>query len=171
MALDLDKVAAFVTRQAVRASKVSVVSWVMVAVMVLYTVVNVTGRYLFNTPQVGFTDVQQLIVLTIVALALADRALNGGHVALDLLFNNLPPKPRAILGSIISLAAVSFMSVVLWASARYIGVTYEMKPQVGSQAIVYPYYIPVAIITVGFAALTLAFLSDFLNYLSKAVKK
>ncbi|MFC2017594.1 TRAP transporter small permease [Chloroflexota bacterium] len=168
----LDKVAGLVRQQTVRVSKVNVIAMVALMVMMLWMTTNVTGRYLFNAPIRGTTDAQEILMVLIIGAALADRALHGGHIALELLFDNLPPKPKAIWGSIISLVSFVFVSLLTVLTARYVWKAYDY--QMASQVLKIPDFIPIAILTLGLAALALAFLSDFLDYLSnmsKAVKK
>ena len=165
----LDRVAGLVRGAALRLSKIRSLAMGALLVAMLYMVAHIAMRYLFNAPLRGVTDAQGLLMTVLIAATLADRALHGGHLALELLFNNLPPRPRAIWGTIISLVSFGFVVLMVWASGRYIWIAFDY--QMATQVLKFPDFIPVAILTLGLAALAMAFFSDLLGYLAKAIKR
>jgi len=165
----LRKIAALARRAAIGLSKTHSVAMLLILVMAFYTTLGVVLRYVFSQPLRGSTDVQLVGMAILIGMSLAYRGLHGGHISIDLLFRNLSPRAKAIMGSITSLVSTSFVLTLAWYGFSYTQLTFDTWKV--TTILKFPVFIPVAIITLGFVALALVFLSDFLDHLSKAVKK
>ncbi len=87
---------------------------VVLAGMTLMSTVSILGRWLLTQPIPGDYEIAQLGTAMAVSAFLPYCALRGGHVLVDFLTANFPPRLRAtldVLGSL-TIAAVGFL--VAW---------------------------------------------------------
>jgi TRAP-type C4-dicarboxylate transport system permease small subunit len=69
-------------------------------VMMMLTVVDVTLRYLFDSPILGSMELTEYIMVCVGTLGLAWCALQGAHIKVDLIVSRLPTKAQNVLDSI-----------------------------------------------------------------------
>jgi len=73
--------------------------WISVAAVVVIfgvVVVDVIGRYLFNHPIKGSTDLGELLLIVVAFAPMAYTQVMKEHVNVTLLANKFPPRARAI---------------------------------------------------------------------------
>lgn len=78
--------------------------------------VDVVGRYLFNAPVFGATEIIQLLLGASIFAGLALVAEDDGHIAVDLfdpMFNRIFGRPRRILVGLVSAAGLALIGVEL----------------------------------------------------------
>jgi TRAP-type C4-dicarboxylate transport system permease small subunit len=75
-------------------------SIVLLGVMMMLTVVDVTLRYLFDSPILGSMELTEYIMVCVGTLGLAWCALQGAHIKVDLIVSRLPTKAQNVLDSI-----------------------------------------------------------------------
>jgi len=98
----------------------SVAAWAAGAVLVLLmllTTADVAGRYFFDAPIGGVFDLTHFAVSAMVYLGLGYCGLRGGHVAIELLYDRLPPAGRRALDRATSLAGCVLFGVIAWRTA------------------------------------------------------
>ena len=84
--------------------------------MMLLTVVDVAGRYFFNSPITGTTEISRLMMVIIVFPALGWCALARKHIRVELIVSRFPPRVQAIVSSITLLAALGTYIIITWQS-------------------------------------------------------
>ena len=67
------------------------IAMVVLAAMMLLTVADVTGRYLFNRPLTGSTEVTEFMMACLSFLAMAWCTKKKTHIKLDIMDRYLPP--------------------------------------------------------------------------------
>ena len=72
-------------------------SVVLLAVMMMLTVVDVTLRYLFDSPIIGGMEMTEYIMVCVGTLGLAWCALQGAHIRVDLIVSKLPMKSQNVI--------------------------------------------------------------------------
>lgn len=84
-------------------------SVVLLAVMMMLTVVDVTLRYLFDSPIIGGMELTEYIMVCVGTLGLAWCALQGAHIKVELIVSRFPPRLQKVMDSFnyILLIAVS----------------------------------------------------------------
>jgi TRAP-type C4-dicarboxylate transport system permease small subunit len=82
--------------------------------LMLLTTADVVGRYFFNSPISGVFDLTHFAVAIMVYLGLAYCAFQSAHVAIELLFDKLPPVAQGFLERIINLAGCLLFAVISW---------------------------------------------------------
>jgi len=92
------------------------VSAVAIGLLMLLVVADVCGRYFFNNPIVGASELASFMMIIVVFPALAWAAVTGKHVKVDLLMSRFPPGVQAIVSSITLLAALGTYVIITWRS-------------------------------------------------------
>jgi TRAP-type C4-dicarboxylate transport system permease small subunit len=95
----------------------------LVALMML-TVVNIVGRWLFDTPLQGAVELTEIGMVAIVFMGLAYAQVRDDHIRVDLLYQQLGARGRSVLdlfAALVSLATVALMSWRLWVYAGQLG--------------------------------------------------
>jgi TRAP-type mannitol/chloroaromatic compound transport system permease small subunit len=89
----------------------------MVIILMFIIVIEVVGRFLFNTPLKGGIEISQIVMTWILFLPLAYALVRGDHVRVTMVVMRLPPRLNLIvevLGTIVSLAFVGLTTYVGW---------------------------------------------------------
>ena len=110
---------------------------VLVALMLL-TTADVAGRYFFNSPITGVFDVTHFAVLIMVFLGLAYCGFQGGHVAIDILYNQLSRPIAVILNRIVNLIGCILFGLIAWRSLVQSADVKEFNE--ASQLVLIPFY-------------------------------
>jgi TRAP-type C4-dicarboxylate transport system permease small subunit len=141
-------------------------SSVVLGLMMLLTVCDVCGRYFFNHPITGATEISRLMMVIIVFPALGWAALGKMHVRVDLVVTRLSPRVQGIIGTITLLIALSTYAIITWRSLLESAV---VNRQTSLLQLPYtPFY---WIMSVGFAMFCLAIVVLVIENFIKAVKK
>ncbi|MBY6091890.1 TRAP transporter small permease [Maritimibacter alkaliphilus] len=123
---------------AVRASwprrLLAVLCGVILLVMMGLTVVDVIGRYVFNSPLVGATELTELLLAAVVFIGLPAVSLDDEHVTVDLLTSRLPDWVQPWRKLVLALVTSAVLAVVGWRLwvygsqiASYNGVTNSLR--------------------------------------------
>lgn len=96
------------------AAALEAVSALLLVALMSVTVVDVIGRYAFDTPLPGAFEMTELLLgaLVFAALPLVGRA--GAHVEVDLLAGLLPPRLSAALLWIAGLVSAAVLAFFAW---------------------------------------------------------
>lgn len=89
---------------------------VLVALM-LITVVDVAGRYFFNSPLTGTIDLTQMSVVAMVYLGMAYTTYQGSHAVISVLYDRLPETAARVLDRIINASAAALFAIIAWRTA------------------------------------------------------
>ena len=82
--------------------------------MMLLTVCDVIGRYIFNSPIAGGYEVTETMMVTIVFFFIAYTQAEKGHVAVDLVVIRLPNKIRVLTEIITHLVSLCIFLLIVW---------------------------------------------------------
>lgn len=137
----------------------AVILGVMLLALTVITVLDVTGRYLFNSPLPGGTELTELLVMGVIFAGLPAISLDDGHVTADLLSERLPRKGRAIqlfLARACAVLALTLIAAEMWQHgvrlASYNQTTVYLRIPIGIVA-------QAAAVICGFSALIVAVLA------------
>lgn len=95
------------------------VSGALITLLMLGTVYNILGRWLFGVPLRGTVELTQLSMIAIVYLAFAYAQQHGDHISVDLLYLRLGRRGRAILDAIASLISLVILVLLAWRLYAY----------------------------------------------------
>ena len=135
-------------------------------ILMLLTVVDVFLRYFFNSPLTGTTEISQLMMIIIVFPALGWAAIDRAHIRVDLLVNQLPNRPKAILSSITLLIALGIYIIIAWRSFLESAVVNRQTSLINLPFA--PFY---WLMSVSLAVFCLAILALIIEDIGKAVKR
>ncbi|MBL7225243.1 MAG: TRAP transporter small permease [Desulfobacteraceae bacterium] len=88
--------------------------------MMLLTICDVIGRYIFNLPITGAYEITEAMMVTLVFFFIGYTQATKGHVAVDLVVNLLPQKIRVVIDiithllSFVMILLVGWMSIIRW---------------------------------------------------------
>lgn len=91
-----------------------VVSAIVLFFLMALTCVDVTGRYLFNSPLHGSTEMTQIGLALMVFAAMPVITWRGGHIVVDLLDSFLGHKIVKVLSLLAALVMSSSLYVLAW---------------------------------------------------------
>jgi TRAP-type transport system small permease protein len=93
----------------------------LITLMMLFTVYNILGRFLFGAPLRGTVELTQVSMIVIVYLGFAYAQHHDDHISVDLLYVRFGPRGRAVMDGIA--AAISFvvLALVAWRLHAYAG--------------------------------------------------
>lgn len=111
----MERVSLFINRIAHHISAV-----IMLALMIL-TVIDVAGRYLFNRPIRGTFELTEFALVLIVFLALGYAQHNDDHVVIDLLYTQFPKSLQQIVYLLSTLISFAVISLMTWRLILYSG--------------------------------------------------
>jgi tripartite ATP-independent transporter DctM subunit len=87
---------------------------VVLALMMLLTATDVIGRYLFNRPFDGSTELNEVMLAIVVFFGVAYTATQKGHVRVEILVSALPPKARMLLDALMTFLGFGLFSLMSW---------------------------------------------------------
>ena len=141
----------------------------ILAVMMFLTAADVALRYVLNKPLLGAFDLTEYMMAIIVSCGLAYCAIKKGHVKVDLVVSRFPQRVQAIIDTITGLLGLILFSLISWQCFVYMKL--QLASGVTSSVLLIPVFPFVGVVGLGSALLTIVLLSDFLNYLSRAVSR
>ena len=90
--------------------------WVLMLLMI-YTVIDVVLRYVFNHPFRGSLEITEFAMSMIVFLGIAYCGWLGGHVAVDILERPLEDPRLRFVPVILSLVSAALFAAIAWLTA------------------------------------------------------
>lgn len=137
----------------------------VLAAMMFLTVLDVALRYIFNRSLSGGYELVEYMMAVLVPFGIVYCAHRREHISVDLIVERFPKRVQAILnlstGTILNL----FFLLVAWQSVEYVWEIYRQR--LASAVLDIPAYPFVAAVSLGFLALSLELLVDFLDSLSR----
>lgn len=129
--------------------------------IVLLISYDVTLRYFFNQPQIFVDELASFLEVLVIFGGAAYTFRAGGHVRVDLLTSHLRPAARAWLRVITLLLGVVFLAIVLWVTTQSALTAYRYGRV--SAVMLYPLWLPMAVIPTGLALMALAMLTTLVR--------
>ncbi|MGI3165703.1 TRAP transporter small permease [Pseudooceanicola sp. 200-1SW] len=99
----------------------AVLGGILLMVLMGMTVVDVIGRYLFNAPLQGATELTELLLAATIFLGLPAVSLANEHVTVDLLTDRLPFRLQPWRLAATGLFSAVILAVVAWRIWIYAG--------------------------------------------------
>ena len=92
----------------------SIICGLLLVALTAVTVVDVVGRYVFNAPLSGASELTEFLLLGIIFIGLPAITLDDDHVAIDLVTSHLSIKPRAVLKFFARVLSAGFFGFLGW---------------------------------------------------------
>ncbi len=141
----------------------------VLAAMMFFIMTDVLLRYVFNSPILGSYEIVEYMMALLIPFGVVYCAHTKSHVAVDILFDRFPKRFQGIISVLTSLAVFLFFVLIAWQNILFIKESYAQK--ITSGVLYIPVYPFVTALAVGFVALCLVLLIDFLKTFFKRVKK
>jgi TRAP-type transport system small permease protein len=90
------------------------VAGALIAALMLFTVYNILGRWLFGAPLRGTVELTQLVMIGVVYLGLAYAQHHDDHISVDLLYQRARPRARAVLDAFSAVLSVVILALIAW---------------------------------------------------------
>jgi TRAP-type transport system small permease protein len=90
------------------------VSGALITLMMLFTVYNILGRWLFGAPLRGTVELTQLSMIGIVYLAFAYAQHNDDHISVDLLYVRFGKRGQAVLDAVAAVISFAVLALLAW---------------------------------------------------------
>lgn len=90
------------------------VSAVLILAMIAVTCIDVVGRYLLNQPFGGAYELTQMLLATLVFVALPLTSHDGGHVEVDLALHLFPSSVQRLLGRLAGIVSAVVLGYFSW---------------------------------------------------------
>ena len=87
---------------------------VILLAMMGITLIDVVGRYLFNSPLIGATELTELMLVGVVFLGLPAVTLDRAHVSVSLLSDRLPARFQPLREFILSIVIAALLTAIGW---------------------------------------------------------
>ena len=85
---------------------------ISICVLFLLMFGDVSGRFLFNSPIRGTTEISEYLLVAIAFLSLGYAQLKGTHITVETLIVYLPERLRIVLDIFFSLVAIIFFTIM-----------------------------------------------------------
>lgn len=85
-----------------------------ILVMVVVTCADVLGAKIFNRPVPGSTEIVSLVQVAVIIFAVAATQRERGHISVEMFVLKMPPRLRATVKSLTSLAGLVLFSLLVW---------------------------------------------------------
>lgn len=95
-------------------NSLGVVCTVILASLVSLTVVDILGRYCFNTPVAGAYELTKLMLAALIFSALPLTTFNGEHVEVDILYDMASAFSKRLMQALSSVVAGGALLAVSW---------------------------------------------------------
>ena len=94
---------------------------VMLAAIMMVTVVDVIGRYRFNSPLPGASEIIEILMALLVYIGLPVVSQRNAHVAVDMFSSAMPPRLVPVRDLIVRLLCAGVLGVIAWRLWIYAG--------------------------------------------------
>jgi TRAP-type C4-dicarboxylate transport system permease small subunit len=145
----------------------SALKWLCVlilVVMLLMGTVDVLGRYLFNHPLTGTYETFGFLLPALVLFGLSYAQSERAHVRIELVFERLPRRVKAVASIFTSLIALGLTCLIFWGGLKLSIHNRELGKLIDT--IHFPIYITQFVIPIGALALGFVLLVQIIEYLA-----
>jgi TRAP-type C4-dicarboxylate transport system permease small subunit len=95
------------------------ISGLLIFLMMCVTVADVIGRYGFNQPLPGASEITEVMLGTVIFAALPLVMLENGHITTTLFTDRLTPQGRHLQAALVTLFSALILSVIAWRLYRH----------------------------------------------------
>jgi TRAP-type C4-dicarboxylate transport system permease small subunit len=140
----------------------------VLAVLMVFTFVDVALRYFFNSPIKGDYELSSYMMVLVIPSGLALTALKQKHIRVDVLTQLLPQRVQSGLSTFAYLIALGFVGFMVWQTAKYASLLIESMQKATSIAI--PEFPFVIVLTIYLIMFELVVLRDLIGYVRLTVR-
>ena len=145
----------------------AVAQWATVLLMAV-VVANIVLRFTWR-PLLGTYEYVSFLSAVLISFALAYCAVRGGHIAVTLMVDQLPPRAQAIIDIIVGVISITFFGLAVWQITLYAtDMVISGEVSLTTKTPFYPFVYGVAF---AFLVLCLVLLVDLVKSIARAVSQ
>jgi len=123
----------------------------------------------FNRPVEGTYELTEYMMAFVVGFGIAYCAVLKGHISIELVVSRLPQRTQAIIDTVTYFISMVLLGLITWQYVLHLPESFQSGRL--SVILYIPLYPFVAVVLLGSAVLTLVLITQFVENLSKAVKR
>jgi len=132
-------------------------------IMMFWGTADVTGRYIFNRPIVGTMEIFEILLPVMALCGWAYTQRVKAHIRVEIIYSRIPPRPRAILGFVITLWAIVLFSLIVW-RGTLIAILFRQQERIISNTPV-PIFFPQLLVPLGGLVMLLVLIFDLRHFI------
>lgn len=142
-----------------------IIAAIVLAAMMFLMTADVILRYVFGSPLPGAYELLQFMMSIVIPFGIAFCAHERAHISVDIFFDLLPGRTQRILDVVNALVVLLLFLLIAWQSVLYVREIYIFGLTSGILYI--PAYPFVGATALGFSALCLVLVLDFISALTR----
>jgi TRAP-type C4-dicarboxylate transport system permease small subunit len=139
--------------------------------MMMITVVDITGRYVFSKPISGAWELVSFTLVGASAFALGYCQIRKGHIRVDFLLKRFPEKMQAVLTMLAHFLGLAAFSVMCWRVVLYMQYYLSITKGNATDTLHIPLYPFVLVLAIGTGMLALVLLFDLVHSIAEVTRK
>jgi TRAP-type C4-dicarboxylate transport system permease small subunit len=140
-------------------------------VMMMVTVCDVAGRYVFNRPITGAYELVGFMLALAGPLAMGYSQIKKGHIRVDFLFRRFSRRVQWILTSTAYLIGTAVFSLITWRLVILVQYYLSLKRGSATDTLGMPYFPFVIITAIGCGILALVLIYDLVHSIAEVKRK
>jgi TRAP-type C4-dicarboxylate transport system permease small subunit len=140
-------------------------------VMMMVTVFDVIGRYIFNRPILGAYELVGFMLALAGPLAMGYSQMKKGHIRVDFLFRRFSKRIQAILTSLACFIGLAAFSLITWRLVILVQYYLSLKRGNATDTLGMPYFPFVIITAIGCGMLVVVLIFDLIHSLIEVKRK
>ena len=137
--------------------------------IMLFIIINILMRRLFNSPITGSYDIVSSSIVIVVVLALANCAVQKGHIAIDFIVDRFPLWIQKLIDTTTNTVCLIFIGLFAYHAGKYAYITAISGDSTLTLKI--PHYPFIYIVSVGYVLLSLVILIDLIYLLKDVIRR
>lgn len=150
-------------------ARLGILSGVMTLLITIVVVADVTGRFLFNHPIHGATELSELLLVAMVFIGLAAAQQDRQNYAIDMVTRHLPVSVQKFLEILSYVLCMLVVAALAWFSLRQAFDSYD-RGEAGFGIIPFPIWPARFVLAIGLWLLALQFFCDITRHLMGQVR-
>lgn len=139
--------------------------------MMMITVADVCGRYIFNKPIKGTWELVGFMLVAAGSWGLGYCQVKKGHIRVDFILQRFPEKVREIITTLANFLGFAAFTLLCWRCVVYTQYYLSITRGNATDTLHIPIFPFVLILAIGTGMLALVLLFDFMHSLTKVRRK
>ncbi len=134
----------------------------LVLVIMFLFVIDVGGRYFFNSPLLGGVEISRVVLAWILYLSLVYCLVKGVHVRVTLLINRYPPRFHFMAEVFTLILSLGFFALATYAGWEQFKLSFKVAEEMPSPIWI-PFWLPKLAVPIGCFFITVQFGIDLVS--------
>jgi TRAP-type C4-dicarboxylate transport system permease small subunit len=135
---------------------------VLVMVIMFLIVIDVGGRYLFNSPLLGGVEISRVVLAWILFLSLVYGLVKGAHVRVTLLTTRYPPRLQFMVEVFTAILSIGFFALATYSGWEQFKLSFKVAEEMPSPIWI-PFWLPKLAVPIGCFLMAVQFGIDLVS--------